>query len=69
MWYAYFRGTNRPQMSLILTMISLGTRVVIAWISTKVPAFGLNGIWWAVPIGWFLADIVGFIAYKVWKIR
>ncbi len=20
--------------------------------------------WWAVPIGWFLADVVGFIVYK-----
>ena len=69
LWYAYFRGTNRPQMSLVLTIISLGTRVVIAWISTKVPVFGLNGIWWAVPIGWFLADVVGLIAYKVWKIK
>ncbi len=63
LWYAYFRGVNRPQMSLVLTIISLGTRVLIAWISTNVPAFGLNGIWWAVPIGWFLADVVGFIAY------
>lgn len=69
LWYAYFRGTNRPQMSLILTIISLGTRVLIAWISIQVHAFSLNGIWWAVPIGWFLADIVGFTAYKVWKIR
>lgn len=63
LWYAYFRGINRPGMSLVLTIISLGTRVLIAFISTNVPALGLNGIWWAVPIGWFLADVVGFIVY------
>lgn len=55
--YGYFRGVNRPEMSLLLTVISLGTRVALAYAIS--PAFGVVGIWWSIPIGWFLADIVG----------
>lgn len=55
--YGYFRGVNRPEMSLLLTVISLGTRVALAYAIS--PAVGVVGIWWSIPIGWFLADIVG----------
>ena len=41
-------------MSLVLTVISLGTRVVLAYTLSAVPAVGVAGIWWSVPIGWFL---------------
>lgn len=30
-------------------------------------AVGVVGIWWSVPIGWFLADLSGLIYYKVKK--
>lgn len=62
--YGYFRAVARPGISLVLTVISLGTRVVLAYTLSKVPAIGVNGIWAAVPIGWILADIVGYIYYK-----
>ena len=29
-----------------------------------VPAIGVVGIWWSVPIGWMLADAVGLLYYK-----
>lgn len=48
-------------MSLVLTIISLGTRVILAYILAPVEAIGVAGIWWAIPIGWFLADITGII--------
>ncbi|MFR5307910.1 MAG: MATE family efflux transporter [Clostridium sp.] len=51
-------GTGR--VSVVLTIISLGTRVALAYLLSPVPAIGLLGIWWAVPIGWFLADAAGF---------
>lgn len=60
--YGYFRGINRPGISLVLTIISLGTRVVLAYILAAVPAIGVLGIWWAIPIGWALADAVGIAA-------
>lgn len=59
--YGYFRGVNRPGISLVLTVISLGTRVVLAYTLSAIPQFGVWGIWWAIPIGWALADVTGFV--------
>ena len=50
-------------MSVVLTVISLGTRVALAYALSAIPAIGVVGIWWSVPIGWFLADAVGLIYY------
>ncbi|HJA91942.1 MAG TPA: MATE family efflux transporter [Candidatus Eisenbergiella merdipullorum] len=61
--YGLYRAIERPGMSLVLTVISLGTRVVLAYVLSAVPAFGVLGIWWAVPIGWALADVVGAAYY------
>lgn len=66
--YAFYRGINRPEMSLILTVISLGTRVLLAYVLSPVPAIGVMGIWWAIPIGWFLADMTGII-YMAVRVR
>lgn len=55
--YGYYRGTGRPEMSLILTVISLGTRVVLAY--ALAPVFGVAAIWCAIPTGWLLADLAG----------
>ena len=57
--YGYFRGINRPGLSLLLTVISLGTRVALAYLLSTLPGVGVAGIWWAIPIGWLLADLVG----------
>ena len=51
-------------MSVVLTVISLGTRVALAYILSGIPAVGVTGIWWSVPIGWFLADVTGFWYYR-----
>lgn len=59
--YGYFRGVNRPGISLVLTVISLGTRVVLAYTLSVIPQIGVLGIWWAIPIGWALADVTGFV--------
>lgn len=60
--YGYFRGINRPEMSLILTILSLGTRVLLAYTLAPIPAVGVRGIWAAIPIGWALADTAGLIS-------
>ena len=62
--YGYFRGVNRPGVSLVLTVISLGTRVVLAYVMAAVPAIGVLGIWWAIPIGWALADVTGIVLMR-----
>ena len=55
--YGYFRAIKQAFMSVVLTVISLGTRVLLAY--TLAPHLGQRAIWAAIPIGWFLADAVG----------
>lgn len=59
--YGFYRGIEKPEMSLVLTIISLGTRVALAYLLAPVPQIGVQGIWWAIPVGWFLADLVGVV--------
>ena len=65
--YGLYRALGKPGMSLVLTVISLGTRVALAYGLSALPAIGVTGIWWAVPIGWVLADITGLVYYKIRK--
>lgn len=67
--YGLYRALGKPGMSVILTIISLGTRVALAYILSAIPAIGVVGIWWSVPIGWLLADLTGLIYYKVKKME
>ena len=83
--YGFCRALGNPEMSLVLTILSLGTRVVLAKISAS-GALGkitlgrwlgltgsgaVRGIWMAVPVGWFLADVVGFLwmQHKKYQIK
>ncbi len=59
--YGLYRAIGKPAMSLVLTIISLGTRVLLAYILSSI--VGVVGTWWSVPIGWFLADLFGFGYY------
>ena len=65
--YGYYRAVNQPQMSVILTIASLGSRVALAYLLSATP-LGVTGIWLSVPIGWALADIIG-IGYYLKKKR
>lgn len=65
--YGLYRGIGKPQFSIVLTIISLGTRVLLAYMLSAVPAIGTLGIWWAIPIGWLLADVTGFVYYRFMK--
>ena len=62
--YGYYRAVKMPGMSVILTVISLGTRVALAYVLSAIPAVGVKGIWAAVPIGWALADVTGVVYYR-----
>lgn len=61
--YGLYRGLGKPGMSVVLTVVSLGVRVALAYALSAVPGIGVAGIWWAVPIGWFLADALGLGYY------
>lgn len=65
--YGLYRALGKPGMSVVLTIISLGTRVVLSYVLSAIPVFGVVGIWWSIPIGWFLADITGVGYYLVKK--
>jgi len=67
MFYGFFRGVGNLTMSVVLTIVSLGTRVLMAYSLSSISYIGQKGIWWSIPIGWILADILGFITYKKGK--
>ena len=61
LFYGYYRGVGHTNISVVLTVISLGLRVALAYICA--PLFGVTAIWWAIPIGWLIADGVGLYLY------
>ena len=64
--YGLYRALGKPGMSVVLTVISLGLRVALAYALSAIPGLGVVGIWWSVPIGWILADMFG-IGYYLLK--
>ena len=52
---------------------SYGSSVSIAASDTfkqaGIPAIGVTGIWWSVPIGWALADLTGLLYYALRRER
>lgn len=61
--YGIFWTEQSTVMSVVLTVCSLGTRVLLAYILSGIPSIGVVGIWAAIPIGWVLADFVGIYYY------
>ncbi|KNF07607.1 putative multidrug resistance protein YpnP [Gottschalkia purinilytica] len=67
LYYGFFRGVGNLTMSMKLTVVSLGIRVLMSYILSSFPSIGPKGIWWSIPLGWIIADAIGFIAYKSGK--
>ena len=63
--YGLYRALGRPGMSVALTVVSLGTRVALAYLLSAIPEIGGVGVWWSVPIGWALADLAGVLYYRL----
>ena len=59
--YGFYRAVKRPGMSVVLTVVSLGTRVALAY--ALAGPMGELGVWIAIPIGWALADLLGYGFY------
>ena len=57
--YVGAKKYEKMKMSLILTIVSLGTRVLLAYLLAL--SFGVEMIWWAIVIGWILADTIGIV--------
>lgn len=67
LFYGYFRAIHQPGISVVLTTVSLGTRVILAYVLSSLAWIGVTGIWMSVPIGWILADLAGMWYY--WKYK
>ena len=65
--YGLYRALGKPGMSVVLTVVSFGVRVALAYGLAAIPSVGVTGIWCSVPIGWFLADALGTGYYLFWK--
>ena len=64
--YGYYRAIKRAEMSVVLTVISLGIRVLLAYVLSAT-FLDETGIWMAIPIGWILADLTGLLYMrKTW---
>lgn len=66
MFYGLFRGLGELKTSILLTIASLGTRVILAYILAETILME-KGIWFSVPIGWALADTIGIIFLNKYK--
>ncbi|MDN5343451.1 MAG: hypothetical protein PWP28_2331 [Oceanotoga sp.] len=62
MFYGFFRGLGNIKISILMTIVSQGLRVLLAY--SFAPKLGFSGICWAIIVGWFLSDILGFYMYK-----
>ena len=67
LFYGYFRAVRRPGVSVVLTAISLGTRVLLAYLLSAF--WGEAGVWLSIPIGWVLADLAGLWFMKARPLR
>ena len=64
LFYGYFRAVEKPMVSVVLTVVSLGTRVALSYILSAIPAVGYVGIWVSIPAGWILADLAGLCCLR-----
>ncbi|MBD5523942.1 MAG: MATE family efflux transporter [Lachnospiraceae bacterium] len=67
LFYGYYRAIHKAGISVVLTVVSLGTRVLLAYALSSVEQIGVTGIWMSVPIGWILADLTGIWYYRKYK--
>ena len=66
--YGLYRAIAKPGMSVVLTVVSLGVRVILSYILSSISIIGVIGIWWSILIGWLLADILG-VGYYFFKYK
>lgn len=65
--YGYFRAVERPVISVVLTILSLGSRVILSYFLSRIAAIGYIGIWISIPIGWAFADLAGLYFWRKTK--
>jgi putative MATE family efflux protein len=64
------RGAGDTLIPMFFSLISLWIiRIPLAWFLSR--RLGATGIWWAIPVGWFIGLSLSFIYYKTgrWKTK
>ncbi|HHV95252.1 MAG TPA: MATE family efflux transporter [Clostridiaceae bacterium] len=61
------RGSGDMVASMISTMTSLGIRIISAYVLSSIDTIGYRGIWWSLPIGWFIGMTIAILRYRSGK--
>jgi len=61
------RGSGDMVASMISTMTSLGIRIISAYALSSIDTIGYRGIWWSLPIGWFIGMTIAILRYRSGK--
>lgn len=61
------RGAGDVKVYMIANLVNLGLRVSVAQLCS--PLFGIQFVWYAVPLGWFVNFAISFLWYRTgnWK--
>lgn len=62
--YHFYAFVLRALGNSVVPLVSLGTRVALAYLLAPIGVVGVYGIWAAIPIGWVLADGIGLFTMK-----
>ena len=60
------RGAGDIRAFVISTLCNFTTRVAAAYLLAMTP-LGHSAVWWAIPLGWFVALIISFSRYRTGK--
>jgi len=64
------RGAGATLIPMFITLFSLWlVRIPLAYFLSKYTSLGAEGIWWSIPIAWFIGTVGSYIYYKKgnWK--
>ena len=64
------RGAGATVVPMFITLFSLWLiRIPLAFFLSKHTSLGVEGIWWSIPIAWFIGTVGSYIYYKIgwWK--
>ncbi len=59
------RGAGDMKVFTLANLINLSIRVVVSIVCT--PRFGIEWVWYSVPMGWFMNFVISFAEYKTGK--
>lgn len=62
------RGAGATLIPMFITLFSLWLiRIPLAYFLSKYTSLGVEGIWWSIPIAWFVGTLGSYIYYKMGK--